>query len=55
VHIVDSVIWAGNTIDADARISASLIGKGCYIGRSAKLRPGVVLGDKTVVTDFSYL
>jgi NDP-sugar pyrophosphorylase family protein len=55
VHIVDSVIWAGNTIDAEARISASLIGKGCYIGRSAKLRPGVVLGDKTVVTDFSYL
>jgi mannose-1-phosphate guanylyltransferase len=55
VHIVDSVIWSGNTVDADARISGSLIGKGCYIGRSAKLRPGVVLGDKTVVTDFSSL
>jgi NDP-sugar pyrophosphorylase family protein len=55
VHIVDSVIWAGNTIDADARISGSLIGKGCYIGRNANLRPGVVLGDKTVVTDFSFL
>ena len=54
-HIVDSVIWAGNAVDADARISGSLIGKGCYIGRSAKLRPGVVLGDKTVVTDFSSL
>jgi NDP-sugar pyrophosphorylase family protein len=52
---VDSVIWSGNTVDADARISGSLIGKGCYIGRSAKLRPGVVLGDKTVVTDFSSL
>jgi mannose-1-phosphate guanylyltransferase len=55
VHIVDSVLWAANTIDADARIAGSLIGKGCYIGRSAKLRPGVVLGDKTVVTDFSFL
>jgi mannose-1-phosphate guanylyltransferase len=54
-HIVDSVIWSGNTIDADARISGSLIGKGCYVGRSAKLRPGVVLGDKTVLTDFSSL
>jgi NDP-sugar pyrophosphorylase family protein len=54
-HIADSVIWAGNTIDADARISGSLIGKGCYVGRSAKLRPGVVLGDKTVLTDFSSL
>jgi len=55
VHIVDSVIWSGNTIDSDARISSSIIGKGCYIGSSAQLRPGVVLGDKTVVTDFSQL
>ena len=55
VHITDSVIWAGNTIDGEARISGSLIGKGCYIGRSARLRPGVVLGDKTVLTDFSSL
>ena len=54
-HIVDSVIWSGNTIDADARITRSVIGKGCYIGRSAVLRPGVVLGDKTVVTDYSQL
>ena len=54
-HIVDSVLWSGNTVDAEARIHGSLVGKGCYIGRSAKLRPGVVLGDKTVVTDFSSL
>jgi mannose-1-phosphate guanylyltransferase len=55
VHIVDSVLWSANTVDADARINGSLVGKGCYIGRSATLRPGVVLGDKTVVTDFSSL
>ena len=54
-HIVDSVIWSGNTIDADARITKSIVGKGCYIGRSALLRPGVVLGDKTVITDYSQL
>jgi len=54
-HIVDSVIWSGNTIDSDARISGSIVGKGCYIGSSAVLRPGVVLGDKTVITDFSEL
>jgi mannose-1-phosphate guanylyltransferase len=55
VHIVDSVLWSGTTIDADARIVGSLVGKGCYIGRSANLRSGVVLGDKSVVTDFSSL
>jgi NDP-sugar pyrophosphorylase family protein len=55
VHITDSVLWAGNTVDAEARIAGSIIGKGCYIGRSATLRPGVVLGDKAVITDFSFL
>jgi len=55
VHIVDSVLWSGTTIDADARLVGSLVGKGCYIGRSANLRTGVVLGDKSVVTDFSSL
>jgi mannose-1-phosphate guanylyltransferase len=54
-HIVDSVVWSGNTIDGNARIAGSLLGKGCYIGHSATLRPGAVLGDKTVVTDFSQL
>jgi mannose-1-phosphate guanylyltransferase len=54
-EIIDSVIWSGNTIDPEARIVSSILGKGCYIGRSANLKPGVVLGDKTVVTDFSQL
>ena len=53
VHIIDSVIWPGTTIDADARISGSIVGKGCMIGHSAVLNPGTVLGDKTVITDFS--
>jgi NDP-sugar pyrophosphorylase family protein len=55
VHIIDSVIWSGNTLDADSRVEGSILGKGCYIGRSAVLSPGRVLGDKTVVTDFSQL
>ncbi len=54
-QIIDSVIWSGNTIDADSRVVESLIGKGCYIGRSASLRAGVVLGDKSVITDYSQL
>ena len=54
-QIIDSVVWSGNTIDGDAHIVGSVVGKGCYIGRAASLRPGVVLGDKTVVTDYSQL
>jgi NDP-sugar pyrophosphorylase family protein len=52
-QIIDSVVWSGNTIDADARLTGCVVGKGCYIGRSATLPPGVVLGDKSVVTDYS--
>jgi NDP-sugar pyrophosphorylase family protein len=54
-HILDSVVWAGTTIDADARIAGSVVGKGCYIGRSVAIKTGTVLGDKTVVTDYSQL
>jgi NDP-sugar pyrophosphorylase family protein len=53
VQIIDSVIWPGCTIDAEAHVRGSIIGKGCMIGRSAVLNAGSVLGDKTVVTDFS--
>ena len=55
VHVVDSVIWAGSVLDADSRVEGAIVGKGCYVGRSVSLRPGVVLGDKTVATDFSQL
>ncbi len=54
-QIVDSVVWPGTTLDADSRIEGAILGKGCYVGRAAILRPGVILGDKTVVTDFSQL
>lgn len=54
-QIIDSVIWAGNTLDADSRVEGAIVGKGCYVGRSVTLRPGAVLGDKTVATDFSQL
>jgi NDP-sugar pyrophosphorylase family protein len=54
-QIIDSVIWAGNTLDAESRVEGAILGKGCYVGRSVTLRPGAVLGDKTVATDFSQL
>jgi len=54
-QIVDSVIWPGTTLDADSRVHGAIVGKGCYVGRSVFVRPGVVLGDKTVATDFSQL
>lgn len=54
-QIIDSVIWPGTTLDADSRVEGAILGRGCYVGRSVIVRPGVVLGDKTVATDFSQL
>jgi NDP-sugar pyrophosphorylase family protein len=54
-HIIDSVIWPGNTLDSGSRVEGAIIGKGCYVGRFVTLRPGVVLGDKTAATDYSQL
>jgi len=54
-QIIDSVIWAGNTLDSASQVEGAILGKGCYVGRNVTLRPGVVLGDKTVATDFSQL
>jgi len=54
-HIIDSVVWPGNTVDTAAHVQGAILGRGCYVGRSVTLRPGAVLGDKTVATDFSQL
>lgn len=51
--IKDSVIWAGTRIRPGARIERAILGRQCHIGEGARLRPGTVLGDKTIVTDFS--
>lgn len=53
VQIVDSVIWSGNTIDREAQIESSILGRGCYVGHAATLRPGTILGGKSVLTDYS--
>jgi mannose-1-phosphate guanylyltransferase len=51
--IKDSVIWAGTRVRPAARIERAIIGRQCHVGEGARLRPGTVLGDKTIVGDFS--
>jgi NDP-sugar pyrophosphorylase family protein len=53
--IGDSIIWPNAWIGREAQISGSILGRNCHIGRSAVVAPGAVLGDKTVITDFSKL
>ena len=51
--ISNSVLWPNVRVGAEARVRGALIGKNSHIGRHAQLEGGTVLGDKSVVTDFS--
>lgn len=53
--IKDSVIWSGTRVLPSARIERAIVGRQCHIGEGARLRPGTVLGDKSIVSDFSIL
>jgi len=55
VLIKDSVIWNGTRILPNARIERAIVGRQCHIGEGARLRPGTVLGDKSIVSDFSVI
>lgn len=51
-EIRDSVIWSATRVGAEARVARCVIGRGCHVGRLSVL-DGAVLGDKSVVTDYS--
>ena len=50
-----SIVWANSRISQEAVVRRSILGRHCHIGRSATLDEGVVLGDKSSVTDYSRL
>src|SRR5262245_35049186 len=54
--VVDrSIIWANTRVSQEAVVRRSILGRHCHIGRSASVEDDVVLGDKSVVTDYSRL
>lgn len=54
-RIENSVVRAGTRIGAGSNVQGAVIGKGCHIGRSVEVGPGAVLGDKSVITDYSQI
>jgi NDP-sugar pyrophosphorylase family protein len=50
-----AIVWPNSRISQEAVVRASIVGRHCHIGRSAMVEGGVVLGDKSVVTDYSRL
>jgi NDP-sugar pyrophosphorylase family protein len=54
--VVDrAIIWANTRIGQSAVVRRSVLGRHCHVGRSAVVEEGVVLGDKSVITDYSRL
>jgi NDP-sugar pyrophosphorylase family protein len=54
--VVDgAIIWPNGWIGREASVRGAILGRNCHIGRNAVLEPPVVLGDKTVITDYSQL
>jgi mannose-1-phosphate guanylyltransferase len=50
-----SIVWANCRVGRDALVRQSILGRHCHIGRNSVLDAGVVLGDKSAVTDYSKL
>jgi len=49
----DSVIWAGSEIGESAAVEGALLGAQVRVGSWARVGPGAVLGDRTLVSDHS--
>jgi NDP-sugar pyrophosphorylase family protein len=50
-----AILWANSRVGQEAIVRRSILGRHCHIGRCASVEDGVVLGDKSVVTDHSRL
>ena len=48
-----SIIWPNGWIGREAIVRGSILGRNCHVGRNAVVDTPVVLGDKTVITDYS--
>jgi NDP-sugar pyrophosphorylase family protein len=48
-----SILWPNTRVCQEAIVRRSILGRQCHVGRSALVEDGVVLGDKSVITDFS--
>jgi mannose-1-phosphate guanylyltransferase / phosphomannomutase len=50
-----AIVWSNGWIGREALVRGSILGRNCHIGRSVTLERDLVLGDKTVITDYSRL
>jgi NDP-sugar pyrophosphorylase family protein len=50
-----AIVWANSRIGQEAVVRQAILGRHCHVGRNATVDHGAVLGDRSVVTDYSRL
>lgn len=53
--ITGSILWPNTWVDAGAVVTGAVTGRHCHLGRHTTVGEGTLLGDKSVVTDYSHL
>ena len=48
-----SIVWSGSWIGREAVLDRAIVGRNAHVGRNATVSPGRILGDKSVLTDFT--
>ncbi len=51
--VSDSVLWSNVRIGEEARVHGAIVGRSAHVGHHAVVERGIVLGDKSVITDYS--
>jgi len=54
-RIENSVVRGGTRIGQGAVVRGAVVGKSCHVGRAVTVGQGAILGDKSVVTDYSQI
>jgi NDP-sugar pyrophosphorylase family protein len=49
----DTIVWPNTRIGQAAVVHGPIVGRNCHIGRNASLKGRAVLGDKTLLTDYT--
>jgi len=49
-----SIVWPNGWIGPEASVHGSILGRNVHVGRNAIIKTAAVLGDKTVITDYSH-
>ncbi|MGH9898586.1 MAG: sugar phosphate nucleotidyltransferase, partial [Pyrinomonadaceae bacterium] len=55
VVIENSIVWPHSRVSSGAQLHGAIIGRGVHIGRNASVGAGVILGDKSSITDYTDL